>query len=122
MKTKNYYELTKSWLQNPANTAIVGGLQEKFNDETVENFILFFFEPLLRRARENGSNNCGFERPLKNIIELVKIAGLYDAFREILQEINASCMLSALTRSTYNEHKGKSKFTYERFLTYIDVI
>lgn len=123
MKNKQYYQLTESWLQNPANEKIVAELQRRFNDELIENFILFFFGPLLRAAQESGMRKTEFERPLKSIIELAKIAGLFDVCREIFQEINASAMLSALARATYNEYKAKgSSFTYERFLAYIGVI
>ena len=123
MKNKQYYQLTESWLQNPADQTTIDELQKKFNDEVIEKFILFFFEPLLRAAQESGMRKTEFERPLKSIIELAKIAGLFDVCREIFQEINASAMLSALARATYNEHKAKgSSFTYERFLAYIEVI
>ena len=123
MKNKQYYQLTESWLQNPADQKIVEELQKKFNDEVIEKFILFFFEPLLRAAQESGMRKTEFERPLKSIIELAKIAGLFDVCREIFQEINASSMLNALAKATYNEYKVKgSSFTYEKFLTYIDVI
>ncbi len=120
---KQYYQLTESWLQNPSDERIVEELQKKFNDELVEKFILFFFEPVLRAAKESGMRKNEFERPLKSMIELIKIAGIFDVCREILEEINASCMLSALAKTTYNEYKGvQSKFTYERFLAYIDVL
>ena len=120
---KQYYALTESWLRNPSDEKIVEELQKKFNDEPVEKFILFFFEPVLRTAQESGMRKTEFERPFKNMIELIKIAGMYEPFREIFQEINASAMLSALAKATYNEYKGKgSSFTYEKFLTYIDVI
>ena len=123
MKNKQYYALTESWLQNPANQTTIDELQKKFNDEVIEKFILFFFEPLLRAAQENGMRKTEFERPFKNTIELTKIAGIYEPFREIFQEINASSMLNALAKATYNEYKGKeSSFTYERFLAYIEVI
>lgn len=120
---KQYYQLTESWLQNPSDERIVEELQKKFNDELVEKFILFFFEPVLRAAKESGMRKNEFERPLKSMIELIKIAGIYDPFLEIFQEINASIMLSALARATYNEYKSKqSCFSFKRFLVYIGVV
>ena len=43
MKNKQYYALTESWLQNPADQTTIDELQKKFNDEVIEKFILFFF-------------------------------------------------------------------------------